>query len=192
MSTNEPAELESDCIADRTRRALERPLSVVTVDGTPVETADTSVVSVVSGNSGRTHTVDVREGRCTCEDSEYRDPEGGCHHVRRARFALGVDAIPSTALAAADVDQTLGANAPGPVVACSDGGTIHIDDGAEVLEPAAEEVDPWTGPFDERDKYGQPTGAAFVRCRECGVEVVTSADTDTVAHRDGCRFADPE
>jgi hypothetical protein len=190
MNDYESAELESDCIADRTRRALERPLSVVTPRGTPVTDPETSVVSVVSGNTGRTHTVDVREARCTCEDSEYRDPEGGCYHVRRARFALGRSSIPADVLAAVDVDQTLGANAPGPVVATADGGIVRPDEGAEVLEGDSAGGDPWEGPHTEYDKYGQPTGAEYLRCRDCGVEVVTSVDTETVAHRDGCRFGD--
>ena len=59
-------------------------------------------------------------------------------------------------------------------------------DGSEILDDKTR--DPWNGPFDEYDKYGQPTGASYVRCRDCGIEVVTSIDADTVGHRDGCRF----
>ena len=48
------------------------------------------------------------------------------------------------------------------------------------------ESDPrWKGPFDERDKYGELTGARFVRCSACGVEVL-AGETQHATHRDGC------
>lgn len=50
--------------------------------------------------------------------------------------------------------------------------------------------DPWLGPFAEFDKYGEPTGAQYVRCRDCGVEAVTSIATDSVDHRANCRFVE--
>ena len=46
----------------------------------------------------------------------------------------------------------------------------------------------WDGPFAERDKYGGFTGAYFVRCRGCGVEVLTG-DKKHAWHRDGCPHA---
>jgi hypothetical protein len=64
----------------------------------------------------------------------------------------------------------------------------RIDDDAEVLDD--DPADPWEGPHTEYDRYGHPTGAAYVRCRDCGIEVVTSTDTDRVKHRDSCRFED--
>ncbi len=45
----------------------------------------------------------------------------------------------------------------------------------------------WVGPFTEYDKYGDATGHTFVRCPECGVEVLES-DTATASHRPACRF----
>jgi hypothetical protein len=33
-------------------------------------------------------------GACTCGDARHRDPDGGCKHVRRARFERGDDALP--------------------------------------------------------------------------------------------------
>jgi hypothetical protein len=42
-------------------------------------------------------------------------------------------------------------------------------------------------PFTEYDKYGDATGHTFVRCPECGVEVLES-DTATASHRPACRF----
>ena len=43
----------------------------------------------------------------------------------------------------------------------------------------------WKGPFTEHDKYGEPTGARYVRCTGCGVEVL-AGDTRHATHRDGC------
>jgi len=43
----------------------------------------------------------------------------------------------------------------------------------------------WVGPLTEYDQYGQPTGARFVRCRDCGVEVLTYGKED-VDHRPEC------
>jgi len=52
-----------------------------------------------------------------------------------------------------------------------------------------EEGPRWKGPFAEHDKYGEPTGARFVRCTGCGVEVLES-DTRHATHRDGCDGVD--
>jgi len=88
MSVNTTRPQESDGSIDldnRDARALTEPLSVVTLDGMPVD--DETVVSVVS-HSGENHTVDVVEGRCTCKDAEYNLPDGDrdvCKHVERAR-----------------------------------------------------------------------------------------------------------
>jgi hypothetical protein len=175
---------------DRTRRGLEEPLSVVTLDGTPVADREATIVQVVS-HSGEAYTVDVREGRCTCPDAEYNLDSGeACKHEVRARIALGREPLDAAVLGAVDVDAQLGASAPGPVIATADGGIVRPDEGAEVLETDSDDVDPWAGPFDETDKYGCLTGTSYVRCRDCGVEAVTSVDTETVAHRDGCRFGD--
>jgi hypothetical protein len=37
----------------------------------------------------------------------------------------------------------------------------------------------------EIDEYGQPTGDHYVRCEECGVEVLTAL-SDCATHREGC------
>jgi len=129
MSTNELDGHES--IAPRTRRALSEPLSVVSLDGTPVESTDETIVMVVS-HSGETYHVDAEVGRCECPDHEHRDAR--CKHIRRARVALGVEPVDSQVLAAVDIDATLGANAPGPVVATSDGGIIDAGDEGEILD----------------------------------------------------------
>ncbi len=54
-----------------------------------------------------------------------------------------------------------------------------------------EEADPWNGPFTEYNKYDRPTGHAYVRCGDCGTEVVTS-QREHATHRPGCEHADSE
>ena len=122
----------------RTERALTEPLSAVSVDGTPLE-GDETIVSVVS-HSGESYQVDVREGRCTCRDFRHREPENGCKHVRRARVALGRDTVDARTLRAVDVDDTLGASAPGPRVVTSDGGVVGGDVDDDTDEPTVREA----------------------------------------------------
>lgn len=58
-------------------------------------------------------------------------------------------------------------------------------------EPATAEIehtdDPWAGPFTEYNRYGEPTGHEYVRCRDCGAEVLVG-HTFRATHRAGCRF----
>lgn len=150
-----------ESIDSRTVRALTEPLTVLTVDKKPVRDSDTTIVSVTS-HSGSSYTVDLRELRCDCPDAEYNlDDEQQCKHQIRARVALGRDTVDTATLATLDVDAGLGSNCPGPVVATSDGG--RVGDG---------ETEQWSGPFTEYDRYGEPTGERFVRCRDCGREVI--------------------
>jgi hypothetical protein len=150
MNDYDNEEVESTDVEPRTRRALERVLTVTHTDGTPIREGESpTVVSVHSGNSGRERRVDVREGRCTCPDHEHRDSV--CYHIRRARFALGTEPIATETLAACDVHSHFASNAPGPVVATSDGGLIggetdeETDDdstdsaGSDRLEPSVRE-----------------------------------------------------
>ena len=48
-----------------------------------------------------------------------------------------------------------------------------------------EEGPRWKGPFVKYDCYGDQTGARFVRCTGCGVEVLQN-DTVHAIQRDGC------
>lgn len=139
MKAYDSPKQESDGIEieSRTERALTEPLSVVTLDGTPVEAGE-SVVQVVS-HSGDSYHVDVARGVCECPDHRHREAE--CKHIRRARIALGETTISADVLAAVDVDRQLGVNSPGPRVLCSDGGIIEADDGGEILDETESEAD---------------------------------------------------
>ena len=178
---NECVELEP-----RTRRALERVATVLHTDGTPIAAGDDpSMVAVVSGNSGREHTADLREERCTCADHRHRGAK--CYHIRRAEIATGKRPVATAELAAADVDDGLAEHvATGPKVLASDGGIVG-GDGAELVDDDAPAT--WKGPFTETDKYGEPTGARYVRCSECGIEVL-EGETEHATHRAGCDGVD--
>jgi hypothetical protein len=123
----------NESIDRRTVRALTEPLTVLDHDETPVDDADTTIVTVTSA-SGSTYDVDVRAGACSCADARHREPEGGCKHVRRARVALGRDVVDADTIRALDVDEQLGAFAPGPRVAVSDGGIVDAGDDAELVD----------------------------------------------------------
>ncbi len=123
----------NESIDRRTVRALTEPLTVLDHDETPVDDADTTIVTVTSA-SGSTYDVDVRAGACSCPDARHREPEGGCKHVRRARVALGRDVVDADTIRALDVDEQLGAFAPGPRVAVSDGGIVDAGDDAELVD----------------------------------------------------------
>ena len=137
MTNDNPQPNES--IASRTERALVEPLTVLDHDETPVDDADTTIVTVTSA-SGSTYDVDVRAGACSCPDARYRDPDGGCKHVRRARVALGRDTVDARTIREVDVDPQLGANAPGPRVATSDGGIVDAGDDGVVLDDETDET----------------------------------------------------
>ena len=121
-------------VEKRTRRALEQPLSVLSVDGTPIDDADTTIVSVVS-HSGEQYTVDVRDGRCTCPDAEYNlDDDEACKHEIRARAVLRREPVNARVFDAVDVDPQLGQHAFEPAVTAADGGIVDGGDDAVVLD----------------------------------------------------------
>jgi hypothetical protein len=132
MSANDPAAEnghgDEQSIDDRTRRALAERLTVLTPDGTPVENPNRTRFSVTSA-SGATYTVDLATGDCECADAEYRDPSGGCKHVRRCRLVTGREAVP----AAVDADDQLGEHVATPA---TDGGVVPEGetDHAEIVD----------------------------------------------------------
>jgi hypothetical protein len=138
-------------VDERTERALTEYLTV-----TECDTGDEHVVEVHS-QSGETYVVDVVEGNCGCPDAEYNlDEDTPCKHVRRARFALGLDAVPSDAAEALDVDPSLGCGTDADLrFAASDGGVIEAGDDAEVLTD------------DEREECDECAELDGVACFEC-------------------------
>jgi len=119
MSTN-ASELENRTdLDDRDVRALTECMTVLD--------AETPGFYTVTTESGREYSVDARGGSCSCPDAEYRDPEGGCKHVRRARIASGRCALPEWVDQDA-VDPQLGEHVDGPVA--TDGGVATADDQA--------------------------------------------------------------
>jgi hypothetical protein len=180
-------------IQPRLRRALEEPLSVVSTEGTPVD-GDASIVSVES-HSGESYTVDVREGRCDCPDAQYNlADDQQCKHQIRAEIALGRSPVPVRAAETVDVDGVLGEHTDASLkFLASDGGIIDGETGDKVSGETDTDTDTetdtatcvWSDPKVEIDKYGSPTGDHYVRCTDCGVEVLVSL-TDCASHRDGC------
>jgi hypothetical protein len=173
---------DEQSVDDRTRRAVAETLTVLTPDGTPVEDPDRICFSVTSA-SGATYIVNLASDDCDCADAEYRAPAGGCKHVRRARLATGRDAVPATV----DADDQLGEHV---ATAATDGGVVPEaeTDHAEIVDDD-DDADPWNGPFSERDRYGQPTGARYVRCRSCGVEVLAD-HREAATHAGDCPHRD--
>jgi len=52
----------------------------------------------------------------------------------------------------------------------------------------------WSNPMVETNKYGDATGSHYVRCLDCGIEVL-AGQQDNVAdddHRDGCGVREAE
>jgi hypothetical protein len=105
-------------------RALTEPMTVMSDVGR-ADGAD-GLFTVVS-HTGNNYLVDIHHGRCECPDMEYRDPDGGCKHVRRVRFVTGKTPIPAWINPDA-VDDCLGtAVDTTPHVAATDGGELLED-----------------------------------------------------------------
>lgn len=115
---------------ERDRRALEQYLTVLPDQG---RSQGAPGMAVVVSESGSEYLVDVRGGRCECPDAEYRDAK--CKHIRRARYATGVEAIPAAAASQLDIDPSLGEHCDGEVrYATADGGVVDAGEQATLLE----------------------------------------------------------
>lgn len=129
MNPNDPADIEG--IDTRDARALTEYMTVLDDVGAARGAAD---LYVVVSQSGSEYVVDVDGGACECRDAEYRAPEGGCKHVRRALFATGARTIPGWAdLDGVDPQLGMHVAAEGPRVAVADGGRVVATDGADEL-----------------------------------------------------------
>ena len=104
--------------------------------------------------------------------------------LERVATVLHTDGTP---IAAGDDPSMVAEHvAAGPKVLANDGGIVG-GDGAELVDDDAPAT--WKGPFTETDKYGEPTGARYVRCSGCGVEVL-EGETEHATHRAGCDGVD--
>lgn len=84
MSATTPDIEQAAQLTDRDIRALSERMTVfVEAPGLFTVYAEAS-----------TYLVDLETEACECPDSEYRDPEGGCKHIRRVRFTTGARDIP--------------------------------------------------------------------------------------------------
>jgi len=173
----------SSDIEPRTRRALSECMSVLRPDFQPITDDSLTVVTVTTG-SGSTYTVDVREERCTCPDQKHRSPDGGCKHVRRASIALGRTPVPAGVFGSVNIADDFGANVDATAkVATADGGVIETGDDAEILRSNASPR--WIGPHTEYNQNGEPTGAHYLECSSCGVQVL-SGRQETAYHTPEC------
>ena len=173
-----------DCIESRTKRALEECMTVLPDHG---RASGASGLFIVVGENGNgEYLVDTRTQSCECKDARYRDPDGGCKHLRRVRIATGEIPVPANALGEITIDSTFGAQLDTSAkFATADGGLIDGDTGKEVSDNTNTAASIWSDPMAEVDKYGQPTGDHYVRCEECGIEVLTAL-SDCASHREEC------
>jgi len=136
-------------VESRTERALTECMTVVSTEGTPISNPDTQTVSVIS-SSGNTYTVEARGEVCTCPDHQHNHRR--CKHIRRARFALGIDEMPAAMLREFDIAENFAAHAPGPIVVASDGGRV-----GDTGEPNEDK---------DKDKDEEDTLAAIIEDRD--------------------------
>lgn len=102
MATAEPTTTQ---LEPRDAAALTEKMTVL--DDAPGVTGAPGLFLVVT-ESGRSYRVDVRQGACECDDAFYRDPDGGCKHVRRVQYAINQKHIPEWANESR-IDPQLGA-----------------------------------------------------------------------------------
>jgi len=69
-----------------------------------------------------TYTVSADQEVCTCPD--HQQNHRICKHIRRSRFALGIDELSAAMLRELDIADNFAAHCPGPIVLASDGGLI--------------------------------------------------------------------
>jgi len=107
-------------IDTRGARALEQYLTVLPDQS---DARDSPGQVMVVSESGSEYLVDVRLGVCDCDDHYYRDV--ACKHIKRSRFALGVEPIPARVASAVDVDSSLGEHCDADLqFATADGGIV--------------------------------------------------------------------
>jgi len=128
----------SDCerLSDRDVRALTEHMDIYRDD------PEASSEEVAVYNKGSRYLVNPRARYCDCDDQHYRQPEGGCKHLRRLDFADGRRDIPQWVQTDAlddGLNAAEAASAEAATVAVADGGRLYDDCPKERYE--TEEVD---------------------------------------------------
>jgi hypothetical protein len=179
MSTNvsqreNATDSEAQTVDSRTERALSECMTVLPNHGSARDAPGLFVV--IGENENGEYLVDTRTGSCDCDDMRYRDPDGGCKHLRRVAVLTGDRPIPTWIPDVVDIDTTIGANVDKNVrFVQTDGGVVTTD--------ADEDI--WSEPQLETNKYNEPTGEKYVWCTNCGVEVLVG-ETENASHGPGC------
>ncbi|MHC3439576.1 hypothetical protein ACYJ1Y_16160 [Natrialbaceae archaeon A-gly3] len=137
MTKHDTKAEERTDVDPRTHRAVTEHITLLE-DAPEVTGADGMYLAV--SHSGENHVVDVRGGACECSDWVYREPEGGCKHLRRAAIVRGEAEVPA-AIDPDDIDPQLGIHIDDGVstddqAIAADGGTTVREavEGAEILE----------------------------------------------------------
>ena len=172
-------------LADRTVRALTDDLLVV---------ADAPGLYRVYGKDGDEYTVNAETGACTCPDTEYRDPDGGCKHVRRVEFHTGERAVPAWVdrdavdplLVKRLADSVDGDGDAQAQVVATDGGQeiVVAGDEGELIDGDEDENAPGYTRHRESPRQGRKE---YVRCEGCGRELLVElGGRDGILHPEGC------
>jgi|APHM01.1.fsa_nt_gi hypothetical protein len=153
MPTYDTHDHESTELDDRTERALTERMGILPQGG--------DLYTVVGENhpdrEQSEYTVDLRRGRCSCADSEYRDAT--CKHQRRVLLATGAEAV-LAAISPADVPGELGGD--------------HLEGEPEFLAPDGSVLD------DDPDRTRVPPagGVLVYEERDLGRELVGAENVE--------------
>lgn len=190
MSTNvsqreNATDSEAQTVDSRTKRALAECMTVLPNHGLARDAPGLFVV--IGENENGEYLVDSRTDSCDCDDMRYRDPDGGCKHLRRVRVLTGERPIPTWVPEVVDVDSRIGANVDKNVrFVQTDGGVISSPDSdSDTGTDTDADADVWSKPQLETNKYNEVTGEKYVCCTNCGVEVLVG-ETENASHGPGC------
>jgi hypothetical protein len=137
-------------VEQRTKRARTEQMTVTL--------RRTGGIYTVQSQSGNVYRVDVVQAECSCPDQRKRSVER-CKHLRRVDMEIRNRTVPTP-------DGRL------PERPRADGGVKESTiDSPQVVPSSRIE-----GPLQELDKYGNPTGESYFRCRACGREAMRDKD----------------
>lgn len=149
MTHDQSSDDEGSTVDARTRRARTENMLVAL--------RMTGGIYTVRGESGNTYRVDIATEACTCPDQQ-KDSTERCKHIRRVEMEIRNRSVPTP-------DGRL------PERPVADGG-IGTEDNSEQSTDQRRV----TGPIQEVDTDGRPTGAAYYRCTVCGREAMRRQD----------------